>query len=441
MSAIRRSPASPIRRSVPIFLGAFLAATDHRLSVADSLRLVGGERLVGRILKEDATAVTINSLSLGQLSVPRGRIEEIVLDPLPSDKGPSPPTAESGVSPSRGAAFLPWQLDEATADSFDWIQLNSGEWLKGDIKSLQKDKLEFDSDKLNALTFDWKDIRMARAPGLHSLRFERGVGMDGSILVTTNQVEVITGSATNLIPRSDLLAITPTGDRELDKWTGKLATGLGFRSGNSRELDVDVHFAASRRTPSTRLNLDYLGNYTKINGGETANNQRFNGTFDSFLSRRLYVRVPDFEYYRDPLQNLAHRATVGGGIGYDLISNHRTEWNVTTGPAWQGNWFENVPAGEAPSANSVALVLSSRFDIQLTPQIEYIFEYRGQVTSAENGNNTHHAVSTLEFEIRKQLKLDLSLIWDRITTPRVESSGKAPTSDDFRLTTSLAVEY
>ena len=50
-----------------------------------------------------------------------------------------------------------------TSGGFDWIELTSGEWLKGEIKSMQNDKLEFDSDKLGLLTLDWEDVRQVRA--------------------------------------------------------------------------------------------------------------------------------------------------------------------------------------------------------------------------------------------------------------------------------------
>ena len=89
-------------------------------------------------------------------------------------------------------------------------------------------------------------------------------------------------------------------------------------------------------------------------GVETEDNHRFSGQFDYFLSRRLYARVPDIEYFRDPLQNLNHRLTIGAGVGYDLIQPPRTEWNVTVSPSWQHNWFDSVPAGESTTADSVA---------------------------------------------------------------------------------------
>ncbi len=326
-------------------------------------------------------------------------------------------------------------------DGFDWIQLKSGEWLKGKIKSLQDEKLEFDSEELNLLTFAWKDIRVVRSPRLVSVRIEKLKPVDGSILVTTNEVQIVTSATTNIYRRADLLAIAPTGDRELDKWSGKISAGVSFRSGNTRETDADIHAAIQRRTPDTRLSLDYLGNYGKINGAEVEENHRFIGQFDYFLSRRLYVRVPDLEYYRDPFQNLEHRLTVGAGVGYDLFKTPRTEWNITASPSWQHNWFDSVQPGESATAQSAALVLSTHFDTELTQRLDFIFEYRSQLTRKETGNDTHHAITTLEFEIHKRLKLDLSFVWDRIGSPQTGSDGDTPAPDDFRLITSLGIDF
>jgi putative salt-induced outer membrane protein YdiY len=335
-----------------------------------------------------------------------------------------------------------WRPPPPTSeDGFDWIELKSGEWLKGRIKSLQEEKLEFDSEELDLQTFDWTNIRTVRSPRTKSVRIEKLKPVDGSVFVTDNEVQVITPTDTNTYPRADLIAITPTGNREVDKWTGKISAGVSFRAGNTRETDVNAHAMLQRRTPTTRLSLDYLANYGKVNGAQTEQNHRFIGQHDYFLSRRLYTRLPDVEYYRDPLQNLEHRLTLGAGVGYDLVKTPRTEWNVTLGPAWQRNWFGSVPADESAIADSVALVFSTRLDIELTQRLDWIFEYRGQLTRKETGNNTHHAVTTLEFEIHKRLKLDLSLVWDRITSPKTESGGDTPKPDDFRLITSLGVDF
>jgi hypothetical protein len=83
--------------------------------------------------------------------------------PVTADHPAPDPTTSSPTSPP------PTGLDWAPPpDDFDWIQLKSGEWLKGRLKAMQERKLEFDSEKLDDLTFDWKDIRQLRSPRARS---------------------------------------------------------------------------------------------------------------------------------------------------------------------------------------------------------------------------------------------------------------------------------
>ena len=46
-------------------------------------------------------------------------------------------------------------------DEYDWIQLTSDEWLKGELVSLFDDQLVFDSDNLGLLKLDWEEIGRA----------------------------------------------------------------------------------------------------------------------------------------------------------------------------------------------------------------------------------------------------------------------------------------
>ena len=51
-----------------------------------------------------------------------------------------------------------WGPPEPSPESFDWIKLTSGEWLKGEIKGKRDLDFEFDSDELGLLILDWGDI-------------------------------------------------------------------------------------------------------------------------------------------------------------------------------------------------------------------------------------------------------------------------------------------
>jgi putative salt-induced outer membrane protein YdiY len=174
---------------------------------------------------------------------------------------------------------------------------------------------------------------------------------------------------------------------------------------------------------------------------ESANNNRVNSEFDYWLSQRFYLLVPSVEYYQDPFQNLADRVTVGGGLGYDLIDRPNLEWNVTTGPAYQYAWFESSQPGEPTEKGTAALAFSSRFKWDIAHRTKLILEYRGQYTSREVGETTHHGVGTLSFELTKRFELDVSFIWDRISNPKVGTDGIQPKPDDFRLVVGLGVDF
>jgi hypothetical protein len=326
-------------------------------------------------------------------------------------------------------------------DSFDWIQLNTGEWLKGRIKAMQDRQLEFYSEKLSDLTFDWKDIRQVRSPRTIDVLFVDGEKVSGSVAVTPDHVTV-GGAAPVVLARNQLQSLTPGGGKERDYWSADLSFGLSLQTGNTRAVSYNAQVDLQRRTPATRLSLDYIGNFSRVNASESANNNRVNGEFDLWLSRRFYLVLPSAEYYSDPFQNLAHRVTVGVGVGYDLIDRPGLEWNVTTGPAYQTAWFESSQPGEPTEKATAALQFGSRFKWDLTPRIKWTLEYRGQYTSKEVGETTHHGQSTFSIDLRnKRYTLDVSGIWDRISNPKIGSDGVQPRPDDFRLIVGLGVHF
>ena len=47
-----------------------------------------------------------------------------------------------------------WQPPVSLRENFDWIQLTSDEWLKGEFIAMYERDLEFDSDELGILTLD-----------------------------------------------------------------------------------------------------------------------------------------------------------------------------------------------------------------------------------------------------------------------------------------------
>jgi hypothetical protein len=107
--------------------------------------------------------------------------------PAGTTAGPTVPILHRLSAPTPALPDLSWV---PPPDSFDWIQLKTGEWLKGRIKAVQERQIEFFSEKLTDLTFDWKDIRQLRSPRTLDVLFLDGTKVSGSVIVTPEQVMV-----------------------------------------------------------------------------------------------------------------------------------------------------------------------------------------------------------------------------------------------------------
>ena len=423
------------------------------VATADTIYLQGGEKLIGKVITDEPEKLVIKSQTLGKIEVPRERVERIELDSAPAAPPaqgfvPSPPVVSTTNPPAVnvGSTNEPakrrwfWQAKKQSEDtSADWIQLKSGEWLRGRLYGMQNRKLEFDSDELNDVNFDWKDVYQVIMPHALVSYGDRDFAW-GELHVDRENVNVA-GYEWVSFPRYDLIGIAPGTPRERDYWSGKFDVGLNLRAGNTEQADLFTKAKLERRTPRTHLKLEYVGNFSEVEGVETVNNRRATEYFDIFLKRRLFLRVPQFEYYRDPFQNIDSRFTVIGGAGYYLIDKPKTEWQIAGGPGYQGIRYDTVQPGQNKTHSTAAFGIQSSFETDLTRRTDLELDYQATVANQVSGGITHHATVTLEIDLTRRLDLDLTFVWDRIGNPQAESSGNVPKNDDYRLNLSLGVKF
>ena len=339
-------------------------------------------------------------------------------------------------------------------DEFDWIQLTSGEWLKGELKDLYNDQVEFDSDKLDDTNFDMRDVKQIRGHGIKGVRLQDSdtagtskpdapepFTVYGELVVTEDKVIVTSAGVRQEYDRSDLINIVSGKDRESQFWSAKVSIGLNFTRGNTNEDDLSTSVDVRRRTSATRFVLNYLGNYSRTSGVDTAENNRLNAYYDIFKTRKYYSRPVFGEYFRDPFQNIDGRYTVGTGLGYHIINTAKTEWDATAGVAYQGTQFASVEPGQDLDISTPVLAISTLYETGLTRKIDFSFNYSFNIVNEESGSYTHHLITTLETELTSWLDFDISFVWDRVKNPTASADGTVPEPDDYRLTFSLGVDY
>ena len=334
-----------------------------------------------------------------------------------------------------------WENSRPTVTDFDWVQLVSGEWLKGEIKFLFKDTLEFDSNKLDLLSLDWEDVKYVETHIPGSAKIEGYGTVYGFLEINMETVIVTYRDDVQEFDRKQLVSFITGGEEEMDYWTGKITLGLNARSGNTDQVDYNTKANVRRQTSFSRFIADYIGNISRTQDVQTINNHRLTASHDILETRRFFYRPVFGEYFRDPFSNIDYRVTLGIGIGYTLIDTKKTDWNIAGGPAYQSTRFISVQEGENIKETTPALVVTTDYETELTKKLDFIFNYSTTWGNKASGGYTHHLEATFESEIIGSFDLDVSFIWDHISSPTEADDGTVPLPDDYRLTVGIGYDF
>lgn len=340
-----------------------------------------------------------------------------------------------------------WPGFEPPPDTqFDWIQLESGEWLKGDLKVMYDLSLEFDSDKMELVDFDFEDVIKIRTRNAQRVlvqkKGEEAEIITGRLVMDHDRIVLHGPDKTVELPRGDVVSIAQRAERERQKWSGNLSVGVNLRGGNSETVDANVSANLKRQTALTRYNFDYLANYSGTRDAETANNQRLSMDANIFLSYRFYWRVVEAEFYRDKFSNIDRQYSMHTGVGYYLARNPTLEWSIGAGAGYQRTEYLSVEAGLADSSESPYAAAATVLDYELNSNVDFLFDYSFRLLNESNGSYTHHLVTTLSADlIGDNLDADISLVWDRVEQPTANEDGVVPEQDDYQLIFSLAYDF
>jgi len=345
----------------------------------------------------------------------------------------------SGVAGAADEGPGAWDPAAPLPDEFDWVQLTSGEWLKGEIVVLYDDTLEFDSDQLDTLSLDIDDIEQIRSARTVQVALIGGDVATGKLLVDGDEVRIL-GDQERKYERSQVLSITAGEPRERNFWSGRVGAGANFRRGNSDQTETNLVASLKRRTVKNRISLEYLANYNLTDDVTVTDNQRATAAWDRFVSDRFFLSPLQFEYFRDPFQNIAHRFTAGAGAGFQILDTPDIDWQVGAGFAYQHTRFDQVPAGDPESASTPAVQIRTSYDHELTDSIDLNVLYRFFLVNEESGRYTHHFLAGVDIELTGSLDFYATFVWDRIEKPRPTSDGVVPKKDDYRLNVGLGFD-
>ena len=321
-------------------------------------------------------------------------------------------------------------------DGADWIQLVSGEWLRGELLRVRDDNLDFDSDKLDLQTFDRDDVTRIHSAQTDFVVTDDNRVFSGRLIVDGQKVWVVS-DRTVQIDRSELLAVVAAGDSDKGRLSGSLNLGFAARSGNTDQVDLTGGASVLLERARSRAQAKYSGVVSTVQDVETANNHRLTSTLDLYLTERTFVTLPGIEFYRDKVQNIDLRTRPYAALGYKVIDTLDQKLRVSAGPAYQSTRLDAGATGDSSTDDTLAGVRSSEFDWDITSDIELNWSYSLTVPFPDTAANNHNMVTSLSVDLTDDLELDGSFVWDRVNRPAANASGEVPLPNDFRTTVGI----
>ena len=330
-------------------------------------------------------------------------------------------------------------------DTFDWVRMVSGEWLKGEMKRMRDDNLEFDSDKLDMQNIDFADVSHVHSPVVNTYVFDDRISATGRAVITPDKIIVETDEGTKTFPRSELESIVAGGEREKDWWSMKLRFGLTLNKGNTDQLTYDIKFNTRREDRMTLLDLTYNASFGQTGGTQNVNRHLGEEDFKVFLSSRWFV-VPLFgQLFNDRFQNIQLRATPAAGAGVHIIDKPNVKWDFQTGVGYQYlNYLDTttLPVGSPNPQNDAFIPLYTYADFDITGDIDFTVSWLTNLVVTTIGNTNHTGKADLAIELTSVLDLDIAFLYLRTEDPAPPPDPMAPAikKNDYQLVVGIALE-
>ena len=330
-------------------------------------------------------------------------------------------------------------------DTFDWVRMVSGEWLKGEMKRMRDDNLEFDSDKLDMQNIDFADVTHVHSPVVNTYVFDDRISATGRAVITPEKIIVETDEGTKTFPRSELESIVAGGEREKDWWSMKLRFGLTLNKGNTDQLTYDINFNTRREDKLTLLDLNYNTTFGRTGGAQNVNRHLGEEDFKVFLSSRWFV-VPLFgQLFNDRFQNIQFRATPAAGAGIHIIDAPNAKWDFQTGVGYQYlNYLDTtaLPVGSPNPQNDAFIPLYTYADFDITGDIDFTVSWLTNLVVTTIGNTNHTGKADLAIELTSVLDLDIAFLYLRTEDPAPPPDPMDPAikKNDYQLVVGIALE-
>lgn len=320
------------------------------------------------------------------------------------------------------ALLSAWTSPALARPKTDVVVLLNGDRITGEVKGLERGKLEYKTDSTGTIKIEWDDIESITSTEMFEVELDDGSRYFGAIEKTpSGDARIVGENGTTELAMTHIIRMSPIEQQFWHKFDGSLSAGLNYTH-SSKVADYSFDASARYRTKRWENNTSFDFYITQFesetteedpNTGKTRTTKEIDTTTRAdltFQANRLFYD----RWFTFALASAQHNEELGinlrllGGYGggRHIVRTNRTEFTLSGGAGLN----EEQVTGGAPSDLSAELVGMAGYTVFRydDPEVDLTTRLLVFPSVTDFGRVRAEFSATLKYEIFKDFFWSLS---------------------------------
>ncbi len=249
-------------------------------------------------------------------------------------------------------------------DKTDVVVMKNGDRFTCEVKRIEGGVLEADFDYVDGtVSIDWLKVARLESKALFLVQLQDGSFYSGTVIIpeALNGIPVKIEIKQNenqeslTIDKTEVVRMTQTSERFLQRFSGSLTVGALYSKGNSA-TQYNVGSELDYQQVRWGSKLVYNSNLSSSTGAATATRNQIDLTAYRLFPWKNYFYGGSGAFLQSSVQGIQVQTNLAIGAGRYIKNTNRIRFTVFAGLGWQRTKYEESIATERAQDVAVALV-------------------------------------------------------------------------------------
>jgi len=229
------------------------------------------------------------------------------------------------------AALIIVSMPAIAADMTDVVIFVNGDRLTGELKSLERGRLRFETAATDTISIEWDDVAYLSSSQNIQVETAEGVRFLGQLSVATDEKRIIveTGSGPVGLQTEHVILMAPIEERGLERFDGDVLAGYNFAKADevtTTYLSVDLNY----RTEVRVFSLEVDSVFSDSSANEPSKDLSLGFEYRRLLENR-WMAGGFVQFERNDQHGLDLRSSLGAGGGRILRQSNNSALSLIGG--------------------------------------------------------------------------------------------------------------